>query len=214
MTNKKDNSTISLLDYRKKKAGKQTTKPSADSPSKKQSKSQIVYMSNYLKTKKIPDLKELKEKQDKNFFLTEIKKEDSNLIILDQYRKEKNRKRVWKKQVQFYTKEALSVSGMAFLFLFTFNLAVSIKSNSPSGTFKADSQKIVRGENLKENLGENLEESLGLSSPNRPRPIANVKQKDKALLLSHKNWVKKIKQIDREKIILGKKPSSSDYTGF
>ena len=208
MTNKKDNSIISLLDYKKKKAEKQTSSKPEDSPKiQAQTKAPIVYMSNYLKNKKIPDLKYLQGKQNESVFSIETKEESNNLIILDQYRKEKNKKRIWKKQVQFYTKEALSVSGLAFLFLFTFNLAVSIQSNTPSQASRASAPKtnIVRGESYTEKT----------EQPSRIyRKIAHAKAKDEALPRSHKDWGRKIQQMDREKVILGRKPSSSDYTGF
>ena len=216
MTDKQDDSVISLLDYRKKKSEKQASPKEADKTKEKtnsKTKSQIVYMSNYLKTKKIPELKDTqKQNPEKTAFPTAKPEEINNLIILDQYRKEKHKQRVWKKQALFYTKEALNVSGMAFLFLLTFNLAVSIRStDSPSTTFKTANSTIVRGESIKENSEEKLKESLGLKFGGS-RKTANVTETNKALPISHKQWVQKMKNT--ENIILGKKPASSDYIGF
>ena len=203
MTHKKDNSIISFLDYQKKKLKKQQIKKTASSDADNSDRSaQIFYMSNYLKTKKIPDLKALKKEQDKTFF-PETKKEaeKSNIIILDQYRKEKHQKRIWKKQIQFYTKEALSVSGMAFLFLFTFNLAVSLQSQSPAKDFKTAHQ--IETEPNNQELAEKNQ-----------RGIANLSKKNKIQSLSYKKQIQKMKQLKRENVILGKKSSSSNYTGF
>ena len=209
MKTEKDNSLISLSDYRKQKGQKRRATTSNETkPSSKESfplqENKIFYMSNYLKTKEIPDLKDLHQQKNQNRkFSPKTKQgEKNNLIILDQYRKEKHNKKIWKKQFQFYTKEALSVSGLAFLFLFTFNLAVSIQSHSPSGNFKTANPSVARAETLKEK-----------PSFKTSRGVANVKENKKPPL-SHKKWTQKIKHIDRKDVILGKKASSSDYTGF
>ena len=214
MTAKKQNSIISLSDYRKKKLTKQKTKESVlekkeqSFKNETQSMGKIFYMSNYLKTKKIPELKELKKEENKSFVPSSKESAPANnIIILDEYRKRKNTERIWKKE---FPKEALSVAGMAFLFLFTFNLAISIQSNSPSKAFSPAGGLIARGENTPYSQ-EKLEE--GSKSNNSFRQIASSKEK-KPVSLSHKKWVQKIKQLDRKKVILGKKSSSSDYTGF
>ncbi|MCZ0932007.1 MAG: hypothetical protein OXJ52_02525, partial [Oligoflexia bacterium] len=153
MTDKKDNSVISLLDYREKKRKKLSSTKAKLEPSKEKSlsktESQIFYMSNYLKKKEIPELKDIQKQNLKRADSPQNKPEETNnLIILDQYRKEKHKQRVWKKQALFYTKEALNVSSMAFLFLLTFNLAVSIQSNNKalSAPFKTANPSVVRGE--------------------------------------------------------------------
>ena len=209
MTAKKQNSIISLSDYRKKKLKELKEKNLLDkkessTKSNPQEMGQIFYMSNYLKRKNIPQIKELKKEQDKSFFPDSNKEiEPNNIIILDQYRKEKNKERVWKKE---FPQEALSVAGMAFLFLFTFNLAVSLKSNSPSKAFEP-SGSIARGENI-------IKQRETLKpKPSFSRTIASPK-KYKQSLFSHKKWAQKINTLDREDIILGKKSSSSKYTGF
>ena len=211
---KKNSSIISLQDYKKQKAKarKKTQKVAGDKyendsikeDGNTQNNSQIFYMSNYLKSKKIPDLKEIQNQKPSS--IKEKQEKKDNLIILDQYRKEKQEKRVWKKQFQFYTKEALSVSGMAFLFLLMFNLMSHIPSTpgllNPGQTTIA-SKKVDSGESLKESLGLGYEGSRKTAS-----------QTNKDLLPTYKKWTQKLKKTNKENIIFGKKPLSSDYTGF
>lgn len=194
-------------------AGQKTKKALLDkseNPNKTSSNTsaKIFYMSSYLKTKKIPELKELQKEQDESFFLSLNKNtKTNNIIILDQYRKEKNRKRVWKKE---FPKEALNVAGLAFLFLFTFNVAVSLQSNFPSQTFNFTGLA-AKEENTQHNSGQRLKEDLGLESDNSIRQTAKEKRKQE---FSYKHWTQKINQLDRKNLIFGKKPSSSEYFGF
>ena len=221
MTDKKNNSIISMEGYKKSQEAKKESllpggKPKEDSEkpqaeslqprdhSKKTAK--IIYMSSYLKTKKIPDLKDLKE-EPKESVPAETEKEPDNIIILDQYRKEKWERRDWKKQTEIYTKEALSVAGMAFLFLFTFNVALSIKPNSPANT---ESSSLI-AENFQEEGLQEMNESF-VETGERPREIAKIKEQ-KTSDLSHKKWIEKIKRTPRNRVVLGK-PMSSDYTGL
>lgn len=170
---------------------------------KQKSHSQIIYMSNYLKSKKIPDLNIAKPAPIKK---EQVKKD--NLIILDQYRREKEEKRVWKKQFQFYTKEALSVSGMTFLFMFMFNLMSSIPSNYQPGLVSRTQTTVASGSF---ESGENLKESLGLETDSSRKTAS---QTNKIMLNSHKKWTKKLKNLNKKNIIFGEKPLSSDYKGF
>ena len=213
MTDKKNNSIISMEGYKKSqekeslqaggKSKEDLEKPQAESlqPTNKPKKTaKIIYMSSYLKTKKIPELKDLKE-EPKESVRPETEKEPNNIIILDQYRKEKWKRRDWKKQIETYTKEAVSVAGMAFLFLFTFNVALSIKPSTESSSLIA--------ENIQEEGLQEINESF-FEAGERPRRIAN---EQKISDLSHKEWIKKVKQLPRNRVGLGK-PSSSDYTGL
>ena len=212
MKKNKISSIISLQDYKKQKAKamekyKKVSKEikSNNSPKKNQnSQTQIFYMSNYLKLKKIPDLKNIQKS-------TPIKEEPvkkDNLISLDQYRKEKQEKKVWKKEFQFYTKEALSVSGMTFLFLFMFNLMSSIPSNYQPGLVSGEQTIVARGNR---ESGERLKESLGLETEGSRKTAS---QTNKNLLKSHREWTKKLKSTNKKNIIFGEKPISSDYKGF
>ena len=127
---------------------------------------------------------------------------------MDQYRKEKQEKKVWKKEFQFYTKEALSVSGMTFLFLFMFNLMSSIPSNYQPGLVSGEQTIVARGNR---ESGERLKESLGLETEGSRKTAS---QTNKNLLKSHREWTKKLKSKNKENIIFGEKPLSSDYKGF
>ncbi|MCY4321472.1 MAG: hypothetical protein OXC37_03585 [Bdellovibrionaceae bacterium] len=181
---KKNISVISLSNYKKNKSNKAVSKKqknNTDSSIKQQksNKSKIFYMSHYLKTKKTPTLK-------KTFYQI-TKQENKNIVPLDKYRSEKKNKSSWRK----YTIEALSVSGMTFLFLFTFNVASSFFYDSSSKIFVNKSSK-----------------------KSSFREIAREKPKDKTDLLSQKEWIKKIRQLKRENVILGRKANSSDYIGF
>ena len=207
MKQKENNSIISLLEYKKEKTLLEKSKKASftktnsslkDSSDFKENK--IFYMSNYLKSKKIPDLKNLQEQKNPTEPPLYKSKEEklNNLIILDDYRKKK--RRIWKKQ---YTQEALSVSGLAFLFLFIFNLTVSIPSNSPVESFNTGHPALAREDTTKENAPTKIS-----------RGIAREKNTKKNPALTNEHWLKNLKETKKENVILGKKPNSSDYTGF
>lgn len=128
----KESSIICLSKYREKKLAKGgLKKPSASSHLKK--RGDIVFMADYLKSKKTSVFTEHFEEElfpPQTDELQKQSKKTGNLISLDDYRK---KKRQWKKQFASYSKELAQVAAMSFVFLFSFSLLQNVKDTRFTG---------------------------------------------------------------------------------